>query len=207
MKIGAHELNLATLGRQLLLRREPLGWSTRSVAWSPCRRRRPLMAIWDSIPLAYVDRSRVIPPDYRKLVTRMNGDVLPTLLVDGYVTGVWRPVVGGIEATAFSGLPDEAWDGLAAGARALVALLADREPRVYDRVTMRLRSAFDAPLGRCGLGGDPTAASAVGRHRFRGGGAGHSAEFPDQVSGLSWQASPSVQCSQTGHAGRRRCRR
>jgi hypothetical protein len=39
-----------------------------------------LMAMWDSILLAYSVRSRVIPPDYRKLVTRMNGDVLPTLL-------------------------------------------------------------------------------------------------------------------------------
>ena len=92
-----------------------------------------LMAMWDSILLAYADRSRVIPPDYRKLVTRSNGDVLPTLLVDGYVAGVWRPVEGGIEATAFHRLPVEAWEGLAAEARVLVALLADREPQVYRR--------------------------------------------------------------------------
>jgi hypothetical protein len=38
--------------------------------------------------LAYADRSRVTPPDYRKLVARSNGDVLSTLLVDGYVAGV-----------------------------------------------------------------------------------------------------------------------
>jgi len=92
-----------------------------------------LMAMWDSILLAYADRSRVIPPDYRKLVTRSNGDVLPTLLVDGYVAGVWRPVEGGIEATAFHRLSVEAWEGLAAEARALLALLADREPQVYRR--------------------------------------------------------------------------
>lgn len=60
-----------------------------------------LMAMWDNILLAYSDRSRVIPLDYRKLVTRLNGDVLPTLLVDGYVAGVWRSVEEGIEATAF----------------------------------------------------------------------------------------------------------
>jgi hypothetical protein len=59
--------------------------------------------------------------------------VLPTLLVDGYVAGVWRPVDGGIEATAFHPLPAGAWDGLAAEARALVAFLADREPLVYRR--------------------------------------------------------------------------
>nr|BFE83739.1 winged helix DNA-binding domain-containing protein [Planobispora longispora] len=51
-----------------------------------------LLPMWDSTLLAYSDRSRVVPPDYRPLITRRNGDVLPTLLVDGYVAGVWRPV-------------------------------------------------------------------------------------------------------------------
>jgi Winged helix DNA-binding domain len=92
-----------------------------------------LMAMWDSVLLAHADRSRVIPPDYRKLVARSNGDVLPTLLIDGYVAWVWRPVEGGIEATAFQTLSDEAWDGFASEARALTAFLADREPQVYHR--------------------------------------------------------------------------
>ncbi|WP_030411598.1 winged helix DNA-binding domain-containing protein [Streptomyces sp. NRRL S-1448] len=92
-----------------------------------------LMAMWDSVLLAYADRSRVIPPAYRRLVIRTNGDVLPTLLVDGYVAGVWRPVDGGIEATAFHALPPAAWEGLAAEARSLAALLADRDTAVYRR--------------------------------------------------------------------------
>ncbi|MDN3027011.1 winged helix DNA-binding domain-containing protein [Streptomyces sp. S.PB5] len=92
-----------------------------------------LMPMWDSTLLAHHDRGRVIPSDYRRLVTRTNGDVLPTLLVDGYVAGVWRPVEGGIEATAFHDLSDEAWEGLAREARALGALLAGREPTVYSR--------------------------------------------------------------------------
>jgi Winged helix DNA-binding domain len=92
-----------------------------------------LMAMWDSILLAYADRSRVVPPDYRTHVTRVNGDVLPTMLVDGHVAGVWRPVEAGIEATAFHPLPSEAWEGLAAEAQALLAFLADREPDVYRR--------------------------------------------------------------------------
>lgn len=92
-----------------------------------------LLPMWDSILLAYFDRSRVIPPDYRQVVIRRNGDVLPTLLVDGYVAGVWRPVEGGIEATAFHRLDDEAWEGLGAEAVALVAFLAGREPVVYGR--------------------------------------------------------------------------
>ncbi|MET7856105.1 winged helix DNA-binding domain-containing protein [Streptomyces sp. NPDC005318] len=92
-----------------------------------------LMAMWDSILLAYSDRSRVIPPDYRPLVIRVNGDVLPTLLVDGHVAGVWRPAEGGIEATAFHPLPDEVWEQLAVEARSLTSFLADREPEVYRR--------------------------------------------------------------------------
>ena len=92
-----------------------------------------LMAMWDSVLLAYSDRSRIIPPDYRRLVIRSNGDVLPTLLVDGYVAGVWRPVEEGIEATAFHHFPTDAWERLAAEARSLVAFLSDREPTVYRR--------------------------------------------------------------------------
>lgn len=92
-----------------------------------------LMAMWDSILLAYSDRSRVIPPDYRWLVIRANGDVLPTLLVDGYVAGVWRMVDGEIEATAFHRLPEDTWERLAAEARSLLGLLADRETTIYRR--------------------------------------------------------------------------
>ncbi|MFG2773321.1 winged helix DNA-binding domain-containing protein [Streptomyces sp. NPDC048350] len=92
-----------------------------------------LMAMWDSTLLAYADRSRVIPPGYRTAVIRRNGDVLPTLLVDGHVAGVWRPAEGGVEATAFDGLADEAWEQLAEEALSLTAFLADREPRVYRR--------------------------------------------------------------------------
>ena len=92
-----------------------------------------LMEMWDSILLAYADRGRVIPPGYRAIVTRMNGDVLPTLLVDGYVAGVWRAVREGIEATAFHPLPGSVWEGLAAEAWALVPVLAGREPEVYRR--------------------------------------------------------------------------
>ncbi|MEU4098615.1 winged helix DNA-binding domain-containing protein [Streptomyces sp. NPDC026673] len=92
-----------------------------------------LMAMWDSVLLAYADRGRVIPPAFRPLVIRVNGDVLPTLLVDGRVAGVWRPADGGIEATAFHDLAPGVWDGLADEARSLTALLAGRDPRVYSR--------------------------------------------------------------------------
>jgi hypothetical protein len=105
-----------------------------------------LMAMWDSILLAYADRSRVIPPGYRSLVFRMNGDVLPTLLVDGYVAGVWRAVPGGIEATAFQPLPGSVWEGLAAEAGTLLPFLADREPEVYRRYHHWWAKLADAKL-------------------------------------------------------------
>ena len=92
-----------------------------------------LMAMWDSILLAYVDRSRLIPAAYRKIVIRSNGDVLPTVLVDGHVAGVWRPTEDGIEITAFHKLAKKDWAGLQAEAAALVAFLADREPTTYRR--------------------------------------------------------------------------
>lgn len=92
-----------------------------------------LLGMWDEVLLAYVDRSRTIPPEVRKLVIRINGDVLPTLLVDGYVAGVWRPTDGGIEASAFETLTSETWKGLAVEAADLMTFLADRDPNVYAR--------------------------------------------------------------------------
>ncbi|WP_053206532.1 winged helix DNA-binding domain-containing protein [Jiangella muralis] len=92
-----------------------------------------LLAMWDSVLLVHADRGRVIPPEFRKLITRSNGDTLPTLLVDGFVAGVWRPVDDGIEATAFRPLSAAEWDGLAKEAAALSALLAERDPTVYRR--------------------------------------------------------------------------
>jgi hypothetical protein len=92
-----------------------------------------LLGMFDSVLLGYADRSRVIPPDYRRVVIQQNGDILPTLLVDGYVAGVWRPVEVGIEATAFHKLSRSVWRGLAEEAAALMAFLADREPMVYRR--------------------------------------------------------------------------
>jgi Winged helix DNA-binding domain len=92
-----------------------------------------LLPMWDSVLLAYADRTRVIPAGYRAAVLRRNGDVLPTLLVDGSVAGVWRPVDGGIEATAFHPLDEATWKGLKAEAEALWALLSERDPEVYRR--------------------------------------------------------------------------
>jgi hypothetical protein len=58
--------------------------------------------------------------------------VLPTLLVDGYVAGVWRVVDDKIKALAFRPFDEDTWDGLAAEAAGLLEMLADRGP-VYTQ--------------------------------------------------------------------------
>jgi hypothetical protein len=92
-----------------------------------------LMAMWDSTLLAYADRCRVVPEEHRPHVIRRNGDVLPTVLVDGYVHGVWRAIEEGIEVLAFTPIRDGVWDELASEAQGLLALLDGRDPKVYGR--------------------------------------------------------------------------
>ena len=75
----------------------------------------------------------MIPEPYRAHVIRRNGDVLPTILVDGFVAGVWRLGDDGIEVTAFHALDDDAWAGIEREANALRRLLDDRDPKVYGR--------------------------------------------------------------------------
>ena len=52
-----------------------------------------LLARWDSLLLAYgtKDRARVLPPDHQATVITRNADVLPSILVDGFVAGTWLP--------------------------------------------------------------------------------------------------------------------
>jgi hypothetical protein len=46
---------------------------------------------WDSSILGYAppERTRILPEKYRSTVIRKNGDVLPTVLVDGFVSATW----------------------------------------------------------------------------------------------------------------------
>ena len=47
---------------------------------------------WDSSLLAYAppERMRILPEKFRSTVIRKNGDVLPTVLVDGFVAATWN---------------------------------------------------------------------------------------------------------------------
>jgi hypothetical protein len=48
-----------------------------------------LLPRWDNLLLAYDDRSRVMSENYREHVIQRDGRVLPTVLIDGYVQGIW----------------------------------------------------------------------------------------------------------------------
>jgi hypothetical protein len=93
------------------------------------------LPMWDNVLLAYADRSRLIPPELRTVIARKNGDLLPTVLVDGVVAGVWRPVPDGpgIEVTALTTLDDDAWAALETEAKTLDAFLAARDRSIYRR--------------------------------------------------------------------------
>ena len=59
---------------------------------------------WDNVLLAFADRTRVLPEEYRKTVIRMNGDVAQTFLVDGFVAGIWRVEKGRVAIEPFAPL-------------------------------------------------------------------------------------------------------
>ena len=89
-----------------------------------------LLPMWDSALAASEDRARTLPPAHRPHVVRRNGDVLPTLLVDGTVAGVWRVTGGGVELHALEPVDDGAWTVLVEEARGLLAALGGR-PRPF----------------------------------------------------------------------------
>lgn len=132
---------LAALGDELVTHEGPRGKPLYDLAGAsipPEDQPAPprLLPMWDNVLLAYRDRSRIKPEAYRTTISRMNGDTLPTVLVDGHVAGVWRPApdgAAGIEITAFERLDKATWMGLEAEAHDLVAFLGNRQPDVYRR--------------------------------------------------------------------------
>ena len=59
---------------------------------------------WDNVLLAFADRTRVLPEEYRRRVIGVNGDVAQTFLVDGFVAGMWRVENGRIVLEPFERL-------------------------------------------------------------------------------------------------------
>ena len=80
---------------------------------------------WDNVLLAWADRTRVLPEQYRKAVISMNGDVAQTFLVDGFVAGIWRVENGHVALEPFSALPRSVRSELKDEAGRLEEFLAD----------------------------------------------------------------------------------
>jgi hypothetical protein len=80
---------------------------------------------WDNVLLAWADRTRVLPEQYRKTVIRMNGDVAQTFLVDGFVAGTWLVDDGHVVVEPFAALSRSVKRELADEAERLEAFLAD----------------------------------------------------------------------------------
>ena len=64
-----------------------------------------LLGEWDNVLLAHADRTRMFDDETRRRVIRKNGDVLPTILLDGVVAGTWwwrrKQGVATLEAAPF----------------------------------------------------------------------------------------------------------
>jgi hypothetical protein len=71
-----------------------------------------LLGEWDNVLLAHADRTRMFDDETRRRVIRKNGDVLPTILLDGVVAGTWwwsrKKDVATLEAAPFVKLPKAA---------------------------------------------------------------------------------------------------
>ena len=80
---------------------------------------------WDNLLLAFADRTRVLPEQYRKTVIGKNGDVAQTFLVDGLVAGMWAVTKGRIALEPFARLSRAAQRDLEDEAGCLEAFLND----------------------------------------------------------------------------------
>jgi Winged helix DNA-binding domain len=79
---------------------------------------------WDNVLLAFADRTRILPEEYRKTVIAVNGDVAPTFLVDGFVAGIWRVDGARVVPEPFEALSRPAQREVAEEAKRLDAFLA-----------------------------------------------------------------------------------
>jgi hypothetical protein len=86
-----------------------------------------LLGEWDNVLLAHADRTRIFDDETRRRVIRKNGDVLPTILLDGTVAGTWwwsrKKDVATLEATPFVKLTKAAREELEREAALALAVL------------------------------------------------------------------------------------
>ncbi len=95
-----------------------------------------LLPEFDNLMIAYADRTRIMPDDYRKRVC-IGSTVAATVLVDGTVRGTWKLLLGRDSATVtvtpFERLSRQVQDAVEGEAHQLLAFAAaeldDREVR------------------------------------------------------------------------------
>jgi hypothetical protein len=80
---------------------------------------------WDNVLLAWADRARVLPEQFRRTVISMSGDVAQTFLVDGFVAGMWRVERGRVVLEPFATLTRAARRDLENEAGRLEEFLSD----------------------------------------------------------------------------------
>ncbi|GHO77687.1 hypothetical protein KSD_54580 [Ktedonobacter sp. SOSP1-85] len=85
---------------------------------------------FDNLILAYNDRQRIIPEHYRSYVTPGRSLVLPTFLVDGFVSGIWyierTPTIARLILQPFEPLPLSISQELQAEGQRLLAWAAEK---------------------------------------------------------------------------------
>jgi hypothetical protein len=114
-------------GRELL----DLGGAPRPPEEIPAPLR--LLGEWDNVLLAHADRTRLFDDETRRRVIRKNGDVLPTILLDGVVAGRWwwsrKKDVATLEATPFVKLTNAQRSELEREAELALAVLEPKAVR------------------------------------------------------------------------------
>lgn len=86
---------------------------------------------FDNILLSYADRKRIIDESYRNIVFTKNGIIRPTILIDGFVSGLWKvqKEKGTVKLIieSFKKLPNEEHNALTEEGTRLLDFLAGQE--------------------------------------------------------------------------------
>ncbi|WP_328808628.1 winged helix DNA-binding domain-containing protein [Nonomuraea montanisoli] len=93
-----------------------------------------LVAPFDNVLLGHADRTRIISDEHRRTVITINGQVLGTVLADGFVRGVWKREGPVVTVEPFAPLTPGQVEEVRAEA---LALLAFAEPAKADRHEVR----------------------------------------------------------------------
>jgi hypothetical protein len=122
------------------------------------------LPMWDSVLLAYADRTRMIGDEHRKVVTARNGDTLPTYLVNGRVAGLWWAEPDGVASRIalepFVRLSREERRDVEREGERLAAFVGPIEPAVYRRYrTTRARASVPAIPRRASSAARPSRSS------------------------------------------------